>query len=167
MRILTFFSCILLMVSCSSSDQNNVREQAKNTVDSLLVIANYPKEIVGDWLSNSLKIDVNADSAYQIYVAKGEWETKLRHRPIKTTFRANNTYQIDYLNLQDSIFEKRRGVWNVFGDTLLLIESESTYKYSIKMRRNHLQYQAFIDWDEDGEEDDVYSQIDEKIIKKE
>ena len=69
--------------------------------------------------------------------------------------------------MPDSIFEKRRGVWNVFGDTLLLIESESTYKYAIKMRRNHLQYQAFIDWDEDGEEDDVYSQIDEKIIKKE
>ena len=122
--------------------------------------------MIGDWESNSLRIDVKADSAYQIYIAKGEWEAKLNHRPIKTTFRPNNTYQIDYLNLQDSTFQKRRGVWNIFGDTLLLIENNSTYQYAIKMKRGYLQYQTQLDWDNDSIEDDNYTQTDQKMIKK-
>lgn len=167
MRLFYFFSFTILLFSCADNEQNQVRQQAEIFADSVLQTANYPKEIVGDWVSNSIKIDINADSAYHVFVAKGEWEAKLNHKPIQTTFRANNTYKIDYLNLQDSIFEKRRGVWNIFGDTLMLIEDDATYRYAIKMRRNHLQYQAKLDWDSDGEIDDTYTQIDQKVIKSE
>ena len=116
-------------------------------------------------MANSIKIDIKSDSATQVYVAKGEFETKLNHKPMRTTFRPNNTYQIDYLSLQDSIFEKRRGIWNIFGDTLLLIENDATYKYAIKMRHNYLQYQAQLDWVNDQEMDDTYTQIDQKVTK--
>jgi hypothetical protein len=165
MKTLYYFFCITLLFSCANNDQNQVRQEAENFADSVLLIANYPKEIIGDWVANSIKIDIKSDSATQVYVAKGEFETKLNHKPMQTTFLPNNTYQIDYLNLQDSIFEKRRGVWNIFGDTLLLIEDDATYKYAIKMRHNHLQYQAQLDWDNDTEVDDTYTQIDQKVIK--
>lgn len=165
MRFFCYISLLLLLYSCSNNDQNQVRQQAENFADSVLLIANYSKEIVGDWVANSIKIDIRSDSAMQVYVAKGEFESKLNHKPMQTTFRPNNTYQINYLNLQDSIFEKRRGIWNIFGDTLLLIEGDATYKYAIKMRHNHLQYQTQLDWDNDQEMDDTYTQIDQKVIK--
>ncbi|MFT5746660.1 MAG: hypothetical protein ACI9XO_005045 [Paraglaciecola sp.] len=165
MKFTYCISFIILLFSSCSNDQNQVRQEAEIYADSVLQTTNYPKEIVGDWISNSLRIDVNADSAYQVYVAKGEWENKLNQRPIQTTFRPNNTYQIDYLSLQDSLFEKRQGIWNIFGDTLLLIEDNANYQYVIKMRRNYLQYQAQLDWDNDTEIDDTYTQIDQKVIK--
>ena len=33
------------------------------------------------------------------------------------------------------------------------------------MRHNHLQYQTQLDWDNDQEMDDTYTQIDQKVIK--
>ena len=166
MRICLLIAIIFAAISCSDNQEKNIRQEAASFADSLLILSTYPKEIVGTWVANSLRVDVQGDSAYQIYVAKNEWQSKLNRQPFKTTFRENNTYQIDYLDLNDSLIEKRRGVWNIFGDTLLLIENEATYQYAIKMKRNHLQYQATLDWDDDQEVDDIYTQIDEKMIKK-
>ena len=148
----------LCVVSCTNDGQK-VREEAAQYADSVGVVSLYPKEIVGKWESVSLQVAVNADSAYNFTVGSGKWESTLGRKPFKTHFKANNTYQIDYPDLNDSITETRRGIWNLFGDTLLLIENVSTYDYLITIKKDHIQYRSKVDWDNDGAIDDIEDKI--------
>ena len=48
-------------------------------------------------------------------------------------------------------------MWNVFNDTLMMIEPNVTYQYTISQQPNGLlKFSSIVDWDSDGVEDDDY-----------
>lgn len=105
------------------------------------------------------------DSSYSIEVKEGEWESKIGMRPVLTEFFPDHKYRREYHDLNDSLTQLNRGIWNVFGDTLMLIEPKATYQYRLKPVDGRLLFQTWLDWDGDGVEDDEYTGIQKKIEK--
>ncbi|MEL6944668.1 MAG: hypothetical protein AAFO82_18585, partial [Bacteroidota bacterium] len=69
----------------------------------------------------------------------------------------DSTYRQDFIGLDDNVYDTQRGLWNLIGDTLMLISPEATYTYEIKVSQNGIcQYLGLLDWDGDGAEDDKY-----------
>ena len=129
----------------------------------------YDSLLVGAWENVSLKVTVNTidntDSIFTLMVPAGEWENKLGIKPIRTEYAPNNTYRSEYRNLQDSVIRITRGIWNVFSDTLLLIEPEATYQYLMRYRNDIIEFRSQLDWDGDGQDDDEYLGLQRKLKK--
>ncbi len=163
-----FFGIILFisfMVACSNSEQQ-IRERAKESADSLISELNLKKDIIGEWETVSFHVDVNSfnntDSSYSVIVGKGQWEEKLGMKPIVTKFSENNVYIMNFYDTQDSVIDSKKGLWSVFGDTLMMMEPDATYQYHVMTKNEHIQFQALLDWDGDGVEDDEYRRIESK-----
>lgn len=103
------------------------------------------------------------DSSYSISVREQEWEAKLGMRPILTEFFPDHKYRREYRDLQDSLTQVNRGIWNLFGDTLMLIEPGATYQYKLRLEGDFLRFETYLDWDGDGVEDDEYTGMQKKI----
>lgn len=162
MKYLLLLSCsLLLLISCQNEQSETEATEAKPALDSLLV---------GNWESVSLRVEIpsinGSEEDEQILVPAGAWVEQLGMQPIRTEYLPNNTYLVEFRNAEDSLFQTDRGLWNLFGDTLMLIEAEATYQYLIRMKGDYLEYKATLDWDGDGEEDDYYESIHKKVEKK-
>ena len=153
---------LLAILSCQTAESTENEESIESTIS----LEDY---IVGEWENVSLEVVVNShnntDSSFSILVPKGSWEEKLGIKPIQTHYDSNNTYQSVYRSLNDSIVQTTRGIWNVFGDTLMLIESDATYEYSVRLRDSLGEFRAILDWDGDGKIDDTYKGIQVKKLE--
>lgn len=120
----------------------------------------------GTWETVAFRVNVksvnNTDSTYLLEVNEGEWEKLLQMRPIQTIYQADNRFYSDYKNLSDSLLRTTRGMWNVFGDTLMLISPDATYQYQVVLQADKAEFRARLDWDGDGQEDDEYVGIQKK-----
>ena len=96
----------------------------------------------------SLRVDINTangtDTSYVFEVREEEWISRLGVKPVKTYYKLDNKYEQVFTSLTDTILSTSRGMWNVFGDTLMMVEPNAT-------------------WDGDGEEDDDYVGVHRKI----
>jgi hypothetical protein len=162
---------LLVLVICAvfacQDAEKEIRDKAKNSADSLVVLDNLKKSLIGQWETISFKVDVNTfnntDSSYSILVGASDWDKKLNMKPFQTNFKNNNTYEMTFTNLTDSLVDMKRGLWSVFGDTLMLMESDGTYQYRVRSKNKHLQFESLLDWDGDGSEDDAYMRIEKRI----
>lgn len=150
------------MAACSSSEEKEPNGEAPTTNSSIPL----DSFLIGNWENMSLEVVINtidgADSSYTLLVPVGGWEEKLGIKPIKTTYESNNTYRSEYRDVSDSLVQVTRGIWNVFGDTLLLIEPNGTYEYEVRYRDSLAEFHALLDWDGDGAVDDTYRSIQKK-----
>lgn len=136
--------------------------QSKNTVatENQTTKADLKTILPGSWEALSFRVQMNTfqntDSSFILEVKAGEWENKLQMRPIQTEYSADNRYRSYSYNRSDSLIRTERGIWNVFGDTLMLISPEATYQYQVIMKSDILEFKSLLDWDGDGQEDDEY-----------
>jgi hypothetical protein len=126
------------------------------------------KELPGIWEAVSVTIDINSafnqtDSSFTIQVSEKEWLTQKSVKPVKTFFQTDNRYRQEFRNAQDSLLSLNRGIWNTFGDTLMMIEPTVTYQYTIAFKNGLAAFSAFVDGDGDGFEDDEYLGVYRKI----
>lgn len=154
--ILTVFS----FIACESTTENDAA-QTSNNID-------LKKELPGTWESVSLNVVINtvgnADSTEIFNVEEANWTRKLGMPPVKTKFFAEgNKYVREFRNLQGALTDTLRGRWNVFGDTLMLIEPSATYQYVTDFKNGKLELNSMVDWDGDGEVDDEYKAIERKV----
>ncbi|MCR9286701.1 MAG: hypothetical protein NXI23_04840 [Bacteroidetes bacterium] len=165
-KLILLFSVCLITFGCQNSEKD-IRNQAKNSADSLIILDNFKKSLIGEWETVSFKVDVNSvnntDSSYSLFVGHGEWKEKLNLKPFKTNYRENNTYEMSFWDMSDSIVDVKRGLWSVFGDTLILMEPDGTYQYQVRSKNNHLQFESLLDWDGDGVEDDAYMRVEKRV----
>lgn len=122
----------------------------------------------GTWENVSLKVNVysadnTADSSYIFQINDGDWVTLFNVLPPRTYFEANNRYRIEYRDRRDSIMSVSRGVWNVMGDTLMMIEENQTLQGKIKYDKGMLFFIGLRDWDEDGAADDAYQDVKRRV----
>lgn len=149
------------IVACNAKNKG-IEENQNTNLDIKTILP-------GTWEAIGFSVHVNSfhgtDSTFIMNVEPGEWESKLQMRPIVTEYSADNRYRSLYRNLADSLVRTERGIWNVFGDTLMLISPEATYQYEVIQKGETLEFRSLLDWDGDGLEDDEYIGI-QKIMKK-
>lgn len=118
-------------------------------------------DLIGVWEQVDLKVTYNIfdvpDSMRVFEVVEENWTEVLSVKPVKTYFLADSTYRQDFIGLDDNVYDTQRGLWNVLGDTLMLISPNATYTYGINLVTNGTcEYLGVLDWDGDGVEDDKY-----------
>lgn len=116
--------------------------------------------LVGVWESSAFRVNVNTanntDSSYQVVVPEEEWEDRMNMKPIEAYFQQDNKYIAEYRNLNDSLIRRHRGIWNTFGDSLVIIEPDAIYQYIMTRENKRVLFHSLVDWDGDGKEDDEY-----------
>ena len=149
-RLYLFLGALLL----SACDDNNFQE----------INQQLSRQIVGKWSNNVLKLEMksykNSDSVTIFETNETDWESKMKIRPIITTFKQNGTYNVVHKNLNDSIVYYLAGKWMVIGDSLHMMDTfpeiNPVYKYKIKFSNKSLEYFGMEDCDGDGKKDDLY-----------
>ncbi|NRA50501.1 MAG: hypothetical protein HRU12_15320 [Phaeodactylibacter sp.] len=157
MNKLTIFAIVLLLASCSSDPKPN---DSTGTID-------LEKTLPGTWESVSLRVDINTaegtDTSFVFEVREEEWIQRLGVKPVKTYFKPDNKYEQIFTSLTDTILSTSRGMWNIFGDTLMMVEPNATYQYEATIENGLISLKARLDWDGDGEEDDDYLGVHRKV----
>lgn len=157
-RILIALLFAIGIGACGSAPPAN--ERAPLPYDSLLV---------GQWQQVGMEVVITSmdglDSSYSISVPPEKWEEQMNIRPIFTEYFPDHRYRTEFRDLRDSLTRVSRGIWNIFGDTLLLIEPDATYQYRMERHPAGLKLFTFLDWDGDGVEDDEYTGIQKKLPK--
>ena len=124
----------------------------------------------GVWESVSIRVNINtadnSDSTRIFEVPEENWEQMLGIKPIRTYYELDHKYRTEYRTRLDSLANMKRGMWNVFGDTLMLIEPDVTYQYIVALKPNGLaEFRSTLDWDGDGQEDDEYLGVQRFVSK--
>ena len=121
-------------------------------------------QLIGEWHNTSLKITMNtyknSDSAVVLEVNEQNWEEKMNIKPIKTFFRADNSYNSEHYSLKDSLIYNPSGKWAIEGDTLHMWDTFPNkglrYKYKLNITHNKAEFRGIEDCDSDGKADDNY-----------
>lgn len=110
----------------------------------------------GQWVNISMKVTINADVDSVVDIPPGKWEEILQIKPILTTLKDDSTFISEYRNLGDSLFMTSTGVWWLDKDSLYMEEHGVLNAYHLKIRNDTASFTGYIDWDQDGEADDLY-----------
>lgn len=161
MRIWYFAAVLALFSGCNQASQNSQANSEEKT--------DLKSALPGAWEAISFRIHINAadstapNSLFE--VAEGEWIDKLGIQPITTYYDTSNKFRSEYKNQADSLVRLTRGIWNTFGDTLMLIAPDATYQYRVSLDKGRAEFRCLLDWDGDGMEDDEYIGF-QKFVKK-
>lgn len=162
MRYLLSLLSFFVVISCNPSPSSQEASQQTTTAD-------LKSAIPGTWETVSFRVTVNAiDSLNEpsiFEVEENTWLDKMGVQPIKTQFTADNKFRQEYLDRSDSLLQLTRGIWNVFGDTLMLIAPDATYQYQVDLQTERAEFRCYLDWDGDGQEDDEYIGI-QRVVKE-
>ena len=125
------------------------------------------EQLVGEWRNVYLNIVVNKKGkTVDVLTADStNWEAKLKIHPVHTHFESNGTYYSEYFNLKDSLVRKTEGIWFIKGSKITINQlkpSKAVYKYELSINNNYATFSGYIDFNEDGKEDDYYFGIQKK-----
>lgn len=153
---------VLIFAACKNESPES-QETSAPSID-------LKQEMPGIWESVSIRVQVNSpedqDSSYVFEVLEENWVSTLGIKPIRTYYEVDNKYRTEYISRFDSLTNVKRGMWNTFGDTLMLIEPDASYQYTVKLMGNGLaEFKSLLDWDGDGQEDDEYTGI-QRLVSK-
>lgn len=159
MNKLPFFFLLALLISCSS--EPGATSQSANEAQDLKA------DLPGTWESVSVRVDINTadgtDTSFVFEVREEEWMQRLGVKPVRTYYKPDRKYEQVFTSLTDSLLSTTRGIWNVFGDTLMMVEPNATYHYETALENGLIKLKARLDWDGDGEADDDYLGVHRKI----
>jgi len=137
--ICLFASLLVLSLACSPTTP-----EGNNTA------APIQDKLPGKWRAIAITIHI-ADSQTVAQTLQID-EATLREKPILWEFEAGNRYR----TASGAEGTPSRGIWNAFGDTLMMVEPKATYQYLVNFISKEAIFRATLDWDGDGEEDDAY-----------
>ncbi len=116
----------------------------------------------GTWEINSLSVlvptpDGIPDSVFAYQIRENDWKRLYQTQPAQYAFRPDNQFRIYYRDINGDPTDSVRGMWNSFGDTLVLISPDETLQYRVQYKVGSLaEFRGKVDWDKDEEEDDQY-----------
>ncbi|ELR70791.1 hypothetical protein C900_03399 [Fulvivirga imtechensis AK7] len=156
MKTIAFaFFALVIICSCDPGKKEETTKLPENEEEGTHY--SLKMDMLGEWRNTSMKVKINADKGDSIInVPEGQWEERLKIKPIRTTFKEDGTYTSEYRDLEDVVIMTRTGTWSVKGDTLTMGEEGNTYSYATRIVGNEAVFEGYIDWDEDGQEDDLY-----------
>lgn len=117
----------------------------------------------GTWETKYLQITMptyqGGDSTNVFEASEEYWEARFLVKPYRTYFSPEQKYHTVHRGLHDELISESRGMWNTFGDTLLMVEEGSTIQYKLLIEKGQAHLSALLDWDQDGQEDDEYYMV--------
>jgi hypothetical protein len=158
-KSIIIFALISILFSCSESekpmDEKSIKEKELN------------EKLIGKWKNVSMTIQMNtyrnSDTTAYYVVKEGNWEKELNIKPIITTLDKDGKYTSEYFTIHGEKFREVTGTWSVKNDSMIFIESGMRTAYQAKIVDSLARFRAIIDWDRDGENDDLYEGIQIKI----
>ena len=151
---------ILLTFLFFSCQENDLSEAERE-------VAELEKVLPGTWEAVSLYVEMptvgGSDSSVVFEIQENQWERRYMVKPTLTYFELDKKYRQEYRGLNDSLIDQNRGIWNVFGDTLLMISPKDTNRYLLETGKGLATFRGTVDWDGDGEEDDTYRGVFRKV----
>lgn len=160
--ITAFLGAIILLVMITSCQQNQAEEQ---TVEEATV--DLKAALQGTWQTYQINVAVNSADGKDTFrtesLTEAIWKKRFLMEPPVYYFQADQKYRLVHRNMDGLIVDQSRGMWNTFGDTLVLIEPDATYNYRVKLGEGKAAFRTFLDWDDDGETDDEFQSLNRQI----
>ncbi len=148
---------LLLLSGLAMACQSNGKEEEPAPAVDL------KSALPGAWEAISLDVQVNsfqgADTGFVFSIREENWEQRLGVKPKRTVFQLDNRFRSEFRSLQDSLIDVQRGIWNVFGDTLMMVEPDATTQYEVRLHSGLADFRSLIDWDGDGQADDEMLEV--------
>lgn len=151
-----YLYALLVLGSFISCQQEAASNQAQSPALDL------DKTLPGTWelINISVKVNTfeNTDSSFVQEIKEEQWEKTFYVKPVRTFYELDHKYRRAHFDLNGSLMSEAKGMWNVFNDTLMMIEPDATYQYIVSQQANGLlRVVTLLDWDSDGQEDDEYA----------
>jgi hypothetical protein len=158
-----FFLAFLLLACTFFACQETSGDTAGETE-----IPDYEELLPGTWEAVSMYVEVNSadnvtDSNYVFRINDGDWQNVFSVAPPLTYFERDHKYRIERRDRNEEVMDVSRGIWNVIGDTLMMIESNQSFQYVIDYEKGMLYFMGIRDWDDDGEMDDPYQEVRRRV----
>ena len=166
-RLLVLLSLISLLTACGgkndkkeTSNEDVKKEVKKNSSVDL------KNEIIGKWRNSNIKVTMKTDKGDSVLEANSKtWQDVMKIKPIVTTFKKNGSFKSVYQNLENEVIMTREGTWKIENDSLYMTQDDVTTSYQVKMKGRIAFFKGMLDWDQDGENDDLYFGRQAKIGK--
>lgn len=127
-------------------------------------------ELPGTWDAVSFKfilhsVNSNPELDTILETKEEEWANRYLTHPPRTYFLFDNKYRKEFRMISGDTLDSSRGMWNVFGDTLLLVETDTSYQFLVKIDKGLAEFSRILDADGDGEVDDEYIEIHRRVSR--
>ncbi len=151
---------LFVCTACQADQPANTTEETTEEVD-------LKTALQGTWQTFQINVAVNTADGRDTFrtesLTEEVWEEVFNMEPPVYYFQADKKNRLEQRNTAGELVNQSSGMWNTFGDTLVLIEPEATYQYEVKLGNGRAAFRAFMDWDADGEEDDEYQGLQRQI----
>lgn len=123
----------------------------------------------GTWAATYLNVKMptyqSGDTSEVFEASEEYWEAKYQVKPYRTYFGGEQKFRTVFRGVRGDVFGEAKGIWNIFGDTLVMIEPNKTVQYKVLIDKGMAHFSAVLDWDQDGEEDDEFYAIFRQVSK--
>lgn len=150
---------LLALYSCKR-DGKQQQEASKPDLKAILP---------GTWAATYLNVKMptyqSGDTSEVFEASEEYWEAKYQVKPYRTYFDNEQKFHTVFRGVRGDVFGEAKGIWNVFGDTLMMIEPKKSVQYKVLIDKGMAHFSAVLDWDLDGEEDDEFYAIFRQVSK--
>lgn len=159
-RFITILAFVFLGFACQNEPTTEEGATAEQAAD-------LQSTLQGTWQTVQINVAVNSadglDSFRSEQLSEGLWEREFNMQPPVYYFQPDQKFRRLHRTTAGEVASESRGIWNTFGDTLMLIEEEATYQYIVKYGNGRATFRTVLDWDDDGEADDVFQSLQRQI----
>ncbi len=160
-KVIYAFAFCVTLLGCN---QNKKEKETKTEKQPQTISSN---DLIGSWKNISMKVTMKLDDRDSVLnVPKGKWQEILKIKPIETKFNKDGTYTSTYRSLDGQIFMTTNGSWELKGNKLKMVSEAKKYAYTVSIKEGVATFKGKIDWDEDGQVDDLYIGKQRKTNKK-
>lgn len=124
-------------------------------------------KLIGTWENTALDVTMKLNDQQDslMHIPEGSWERVLNIRPIVTTYTADGNFVSDYYTPEGKSMGSEVGTWEFRNDSLVLKGENYNSAYKVIFEGEKARFTALLDWDQDGQEDDLYDGWQKKIKK--
>ena len=156
MKAIQLVGMLVFVLACYGCQQESTSGEEEKTTD-------LNQFMQGTWQTTQISVAVNTaeglDSFRVEQLTEQVWEVQFGMKPPIFYFQPDQKFRREHRSIADALVDSSRGMWNTFGDTLMLIEENATYQYTVKTGDGRVAWRTLVDWDEDGEVDDEYQSV--------
>lgn len=142
---------------------------AQSCGESSAARLNLKQALPGMWITAKIEVTIHGlngtDSTVVEKVEESTWRNRFFVHPPEYYFGSDNKYRRVHRSLADTLISNARGLWNTFGDTLMLIEPDATYQYIVTKENEQIVFKTMVDWDGDGQTDDEFTSW-QRLLRK-
>lgn len=122
--------------------------------------SNMGAKLIGTWENTTLNVQTNTaqgqDTTINMMIENGQWEEKLGIKPIITTYLEDGSFKSEYFGPDGKPVGTEEGTWRIRNDSLVLKSGGYNDVYKVIFEGEQARFISYLDWDQDGEADDLY-----------